>query len=136
MKKAVLLSMAFAAMLSSTDAPAAGRLLFEMSGSRDGAMPGFSIVAGLAFEPTPKTIYVTSELYAEISRLVAKAGAIKATADTPCFAVTEFRNTSAMAAVLIPDKVVGDIMRNVVMIFERQHQAVPAIALEIAASLP
>jgi hypothetical protein len=126
--------MALAAMLLPTELLASDRLLFEMAGSTDWAIADFSIVAGGISETTRQTIYVTPETYTKISTLVASIGSSKAIANASGFAVTEFKGASPAATVLIPDEAVVEIMHTVILMFEKEHQAVPAIVPEIANS--
>lgn len=136
MKKAVLLTVALATVLFPTELLACDRLLFEMAGSRNGAMPDFSIAAGPVSKTTRKTIYVTPEAYTSIASFISSIGSSTAIANGPFFSVTEFRNSMPKAALFIADKAVGDIMRKIILMYEAEGQAVPKIVAEIADSLP
>lgn len=142
MKMTILLFIVFVAALLPTRVLASKGLpsysdclLFQQVGPRNGSMPDFYIAKGQISETTRNTIYVTPEIYKNIATQIARIGTDSAKPGEQVFSVTEFRNFKPMAALFISDKVVVGIMREIVLMCETEHIAIPVIVREITTPL-
>jgi hypothetical protein len=135
MNIATSLSVILAAVISTSLLPS-DRLLFEMAGPRNGAMPCFSLAVGSVSETTRDVIFVSSSTYTTISSVISDKGSPSAIGHEPMFSVTKFRNGKPRPALFVSDKSVGDIMRRIILAYQKEDRAVPKVVSEIADSLP
>ena len=126
---------ALAVMLLPAGSLAGESLLFQPAGSRNGTLPDFYVVPGRAVETTREVIYVSARLYAEVAAIVSSTGTSTAGSAFNFFRVTRFSTSPPATVVFMPDKAVGDIIRRMVSAMEAEHETVPTVMSEIAASL-
>ena len=136
MNRSTVLAAALTVVLLPTTLLGSDRLLFEMAGARNGAMPDFSIAPGRVSETTRDTIYVTGATYTSIASLVVNIGSRAPAANKLMFSVTEYSNSAQKHALFIPNKAVGNIMRRIILMCHEEGRVVPKVVSEIADSLP